>query len=56
MRTLYANEGQEMPEIKEVKKNPNRMRYPKGSDLARERMANARSKKKIFQDKQAESV
>jgi hypothetical protein len=56
MRALYANEGQEMPEIKEVKKNPNRMRYPKGSDLARERMANARSKKKIFQDKQAESV
>jgi hypothetical protein len=49
MRALYANEGKEMPEIKEVKKNPNRVRYAKGSDLARQRMAHARSKKKIIQ-------
>ena len=56
MRALYANEGTEMPEIKVVKKNPNRVRYPKGSDLARERMAHARSKKKIFQDRQPEEL
>jgi hypothetical protein len=56
MRALYANEGNEMPEIKVVKKNPNRMRYPKDSDLARERMAHARSKKKIFQDRQPEEL
>ena len=56
MRALYANEGKEMPEIREVKKNPNRMRYPKGSQEARDKMAHARSKKKIFQDKQVESV
>jgi hypothetical protein len=56
MRALYANEGQEMPEIKVIKKNPNRVRYPKGSDLARERMAHARSKKKIFQVEELESV
>lgn len=50
MKAMYANEGLDMPEIKVVKKNPNRMRYPKNSDLARERMAFARSKKKIFQN------
>jgi hypothetical protein len=55
MRALYANEGNEMPEIKEVKKNPNRMRYPKGSQEARDKMTHARSKKKIFQDRQPES-
>jgi hypothetical protein len=52
MRALYANEGNEMPEIKEVKKNPNRMRYPKDSDEARAKMAYARSKKKIFQNRE----
>lgn len=56
MRALYANEGNEMPEVKVVKKNPNRMRYPKDSDLARERMAHARSKKKIFQTEESPSV
>ena len=56
MRALYANEGSEMPEIKVVKKNPNRMRYPKGSDQAKEKMEYARSKKKIFQTEESQEV
>jgi hypothetical protein len=46
MRALYINEGLDPVEPKTRKVMPSRIRYEKGSDLAKERMAHARKAKK----------